>query len=222
MKMVGFSLLAAVAVAFTFYSCTASGPADVSGQSIPSLLFTWIFWLLPRKPQVTQPGVLDLHAAEEERARRTEGSDDSTEGSYTIRYSIYLYCWLDFINNIIKSNPPVHVSSFFPPSIYACYRNTIEATMDLPSPIKPRRVVEDTIPPVHVISFFPPTIYACYRNTIEATMDLPSPIKPRRVKRCIIVDDSIDLTPVRSKTVALMDAKYRMRLQRACRRQLFK
>ena len=181
MKMVGFSLLAAVAVAFTFYSCTASGPADVSGQSIPSLLFTWIFWLLPRKPQVTQPGVLDLHAAEEERARRTEGSDDSTEGSYTIRYSIYLYCWLDFINNIIKSNPPVHVSSFFPPSIYACYR-----------------------------------------NTIEATMDLPSPIKPRRVKRCIIVDDTIDLTPVKSKTVALMDAKYRMRLQRTCRRQLFK
>jgi len=52
-------------------------------------------------------------------------------------------------------------------------------------------------------------------------MDLPSPIKPRRDKRCIIVDDTIDLiTPVKSKTLALIDAKYLMRLQRT-RRQLF-
>ena len=70
---------------------------------------------------------------------------------------------------------------------------------------------------VHVSTLFPPTIYYC----IKATMDLPSRIKPRRVERFIIVDDTIDLiTPVKSKTLALIDAKDRMRLKRT-RRQLF-
>ena len=126
---------------------------------------------------------------------------------------------------IIKPILPVHVSSYVTQTIYACYRNTIKATMDLPSRIKPRRVkrciVDDSIPPVHIRSLFPPTIYACDQNTIKANMDLPSPIKPRRDKRCIIVDDTIDLIiPVKSKTLALIDAKYLMRLQRT-RCQLF-
>ena len=123
---------------------------------------------------------------------------------------------------IIKSILPAHVSSFVSRTIYDC----IKATMDLPSRIQPRRdercIVDDTIPPVHVRSLFPPTIYACDQNTIKAIMDLPSPIKPRRDVRCIIVDDTIDLTPVKSKTLVLIDPKYRMRLQRTCRRQLFK
>jgi len=125
---------------------------------------------------------------------------------------------------IMKSILPAHVSSFVSRTIYDC----IKATMDLPSRIQPKRdercIVDDTIPPVHIRdirSLFPPTIYACDQNTIKATMDLPSPIKPRRDERCI-VDDTIDLTPVKSKTLVLIDAKYRMRLQRTCRRQLFK
>ena len=126
---------------------------------------------------------------------------------------------------IINPILPVHVRSFVSRTIYACYRNTIKATMDLPSRIKPRRyescIVDDTIPPVHISSLFPPTIYACDQNTIKAAMDLPSRIKPRRDERCIIYDDTIDLiTPVKSKTLVLIDAKYRMRLQRI-RSQLF-
>ena len=54
-----------------------------------------MFWLLPRKSQVNHPGVLDLHAAEEERAWRTEGLADVSEESHTISYSIYLYSCLD-------------------------------------------------------------------------------------------------------------------------------
>jgi len=79
--------LAAV-VTFAFYCCTVSGPADVQDQ------FAHHFYL-PAYSEVTHPGVLDLHAAEEERAQRTEGSDDSSEGSYTVSYSTYLYSWLD-------------------------------------------------------------------------------------------------------------------------------
>jgi len=71
---------------------------------------------------------------------------------------------------IIKPILPVHVSSYVTQTIYACYRNTIKATMDLPSRIKPRRVkrciVDDSIPPVHIRSLFPTTIYACDKNTI--------------------------------------------------------
>ena len=221
MNTVGFFLLAAVAVAFTFYSCTASGPADVSGQSIHHFYlpgYSGCYQENHKSPNQEYWTCMQRRKKEHEEQKAQMILLKEVILS-VIQYICIVGLMIVFI---IKSNPPVHVSSFFSQIIYACDQNTIKATMDLPSPIKPRRVVEDTIPPVHVISFFPPTIYACYRKTIEATMDLPSPIKPRRVKRCIIVDDSIDLTPVRSKTVALMDAKYRMRLQRACRRQLFK
>ena len=91
MNTVGFSSPGC----FCFLLLHRFRPCWCSRSILPSYYFTWIFWLLPRKQQVTQPGVLDLHTAKGERARRTEGSDDSSEGSYTISYSIYLYSWLD-------------------------------------------------------------------------------------------------------------------------------
>ena len=225
MKILGFSLLAAVAVAFGFYCCTASGPADVQDQSFhPIILPGYSSCYQENHKSPSQEYWTCIQRREKEHEEQKARMILLKE---VILLVIQYFCIAGLmIVFIMKSILPAHVSSFVSRTIYDC----IKATMDLPSRIQPRRdercIVDDSIPPVHIRdirSLFPPTIYACDQNTIKATMDLPSPIKPRRVERFIIVDDTIDLiTPVKSKTLVLIDAKYRMRLQRTCRRQLFK
>ena len=85
-----------------------------------------------------------------------------------------------------------------------------------------RCIVDDSIPPVHINHCFHQLFTLVTRTPLKLPwITLPSAIKPRRDKWCIIVDDTIDLiTPVKSKTLALIDAKYLMRLQRT-RHQLF-
>ncbi|XP_023338098.1 uncharacterized protein LOC111708832 isoform X1 [Eurytemora carolleeae] len=274
MKILGFTLLAAVVVTFGFYCCTASGPADVQDQSFhPIILSGYSGCYQENHKSPSQEYWTCIQRREKE---HKEQKARMVLLKKVILSVIQYICIAGFIIVfIIKPILPVHVSTLFPPTIYACDQNTIKATMDLPSRIQPRRdercIVDDSIPPVHIRSLFPstiyacdqntikatmdlpsriqprrdercivdysippvhirdirslfpPTIYACDQNTIKATMDLPSPIKPRKDERCIIVDDTIDLiTPVKSKTLVLIDAKYRMRLQRTCRRQLFK
>ena len=220
MKILGFTLLAAVAVTFAFYCCTASGPADVQDQSFhPIILSGYSGCYQENHKSPSQEYWTCIQRREKEHEEQKARMILLKE---VILLVIQYICIAGLmIVFIMKSILPAHVSSFVSRTIYDC----IKATMDLPSRIQPRRdercIVDDTIPPVHIRSLFPPTIYACDQNTIKATMDLPSPIKPRRDERCI-VDDTIDLTPVKSKTLVLIDAKYRMRLQRTCRRQLFK
>ena len=172
-KVMGFTLMAAVAVAFAFYCCTVSGPADVQDQSIHH-------FYLPGYSGCYQENhkspIQEYWTCMQRRKREHEEQKAWMMLLKKVILSVVQYICIAGLMNVFIIKPILHVyvSSFVTQTICAFYLNTIKATFTVKAK-ESRKVYRWWFnSSCSYQSLFPLTIYACDQNTIKTTMDHPS------------------------------------------------